>query len=466
MSDSRNLLIRGGDVVLGRTVSQQDVLIRGETIAAVGDLSGIQVDEEIDAGGLIVMPGGIDTHVHLNDVFMSTVSVHDYDTGTVAAAFGGTTTLIDFSNQIHGESLKKTLSDKNEESAGKAVVDFGVHPVITDPTPQTLDEIPWVVQEGAPTVKCYMTYREDGLLIEMPDLKKIHERLRDAGGMLMVHAEDNDLMEQNVARLVEEGKTQAFYHAVSKPPEVEDVSIRGCIDMVRELGGTLFVVHLASDVGMELIGRARAEGVDILAETCTHYLVFPDEILKRDDGIKWICSPPLRSPAVQKRLWAGIKDGRIRQVTSDDAAYSWEAKQYGLGGFDKCPNGIPGIEARVPILYSEGVAKGRISLARFVELVATNPARLFGLAPNKGSLNPGADADVVLLDPKARWTMGRETLHMKTDWAAYEGIEVTGKIEKVFSRGELIISGNECLAKKGRGRYVHRKLSESLRHAT
>ena len=207
----------------------------------------------------------------------------------------------------------------------------------------------------------------------------------------------------------------------------------------------------------------RAQGVDILAETCTHYLVFTDEMLEREDGLKWICSPPIRDQANQDRLWAALRDGRISLVSSDDAAYPWEAKLYGLNRFDLVPNGLPGIEVRLSLLYSEGVAQGRLSLPRLVEVVASTPAQLFGLAPRKGSLMPGADADIVLLDPHVKWTMDLDSLHMATDYAAYDGIEVTGKIRHVYSRGELIIDGDECLAEKGRGRYLHRTLDPTLR---
>jgi dihydropyrimidinase len=209
--------------------------------------------------------------------------------------------------------------------------------------------------------------------------------------------------------------------------------------------------------GVDMVGAARGEGLDVLAETCTHFLVFTDDMLHREDGLKWICSPPLRNQAAQDYLWEGLKDGRVIQVTSDDAAYTWEATQYGKDRFDLCPNGMPGIEPRFTILYSEGVAKGRISLPRFAEIVSTTPARVFGM-PNKGTLLPGADADIVLFDPTIKWTMGQATSHSSNDWHAYEGINVTGKIQKVFSRGELIIDGEECLAEKGRGRYLHRTL--------
>ncbi len=455
----RTTLIRRGTIVLGQNVSQQDILIQGETISDLGDLSGRQADTEIDASGLLVLPGAVDTHVHFNDVFMNTVSVHDFHKGTLAAAYGGVTSIIDFANQEPGQSLASALEKKKKEAEGEALVDWGIHPVITEATSEVIEEIPLIVLEGAPTIKCYMTYRKEGLMVEAEELKHILKAMRDAGGMLLVHAEDNEIIEENIQRLIRSGKTQPVFHAKSRPPEAEERAINRCIQLVRETYGRLFIVHLASAEGLELIGTARREGLDVIAETCTHYLLFTEKMLEREDGIKWICSPPLRNQAVQDKLWEGLRDGRISMVSSDDAAYSWEAKLYGAERFDRCPNGIPGIEPRLCLLYSEGVVKGQLTLPRFVELVSTVPAILFGLAPKKGSLNPGADADIVLLDPEASWTMNQQTLHMAADWSAYEDIEITGKIVKVLSRGELIIDGEKCLAQKGRGRYLRRRLN-------
>ncbi len=465
LAKTKTILIQGGEIVLGHTVSRQDIWIQGERIQAIGDLRGHRADQIFDAEGILVLPGAVDTHVHFNDEFMNTVSVHDYDTGTRAAAFGGVTSVVDFSNQIPGKSIIQTIEVKKEEAKGKAIVDWGVHPVITKSTANILKEIPLLIQEGAPTIKCYMTYRSQGLMVEENDMRKILETLKMAGGMLMVHAEDNDLVEQNVSRMIQEGLTKPIHHARSRPPEVEIRAIQSCIKLAKETCARIFIVHMATASGVELVGEARGEGLEIIAETCTHYLIFTDTMLEREDGIKWICSPPLRNKRIQDRLWAGLRDGRISMVTSDDAAYSWEAKLYGTDRFDKCPNGIPGIEVRLPLLYSEGVAKGRISLPRLVELISTHPALLFGLSPQKGTLAPGADADIVLFDPKAKWTMDRETLHMAADWSAYENIPITGKIVKVFSRGDLIIDGDTCLAQKGRGRYLHRKLDRSVRAA-
>ncbi|MFC1782285.1 dihydropyrimidinase [Planctomycetota bacterium] len=462
MKKPKTILIKNGTIVLGPTVSQQDVLIEGERIAAVGKIPGTKAQQQFDAADLLVLPGAVDTHVHFDDVFMGTVSVHNFETGTRAAAFGGVTSVIDFSNQIPGEPLINTLNIKKEAAEGKALVDWGVHPVITNAAEDILDEIPRLVDEGAPTIKCYMTYRKDGLLIELDDLRNISRRLRDAGGMLIVHAEDNDILESEKDKLIEAGLTSAIYHAHSRPPQAEDKAIADCIQIARQTDGRIFIVHLSSTKGIELISAARAEGIEIMAETCTHYLVFTEDILEREDGVKWICSPPLRNKQIQDRLWEALQFGAISMVTSDDAAFSWQAKLMGKDRFDLCPNGIAGIEPRLNILYSEGVAKGRLSLPRFVELIATKPANLFGLTPRKGSLAPGADADIVLFDPHAKWTMNQDTLHMATDYSNYENIEITGKITKVFSRGELIIDGDQCLGRKGRGQYLHRKLDLSF----
>jgi dihydropyrimidinase len=338
-----------------------------------------------------------------------------------------------------------------------------VHPCITDPTPATLDQIPLVVAAGAPTVKCYMTYRDDGLYIGAADLARIASRLRQAGGMLLVHAEDDEIVTQQLGELLQAGRTAPIYHTHSKPPESETRAIRQCVEIARQTGCRILIVHMSSAEGAEIVGAARAEGVEVVAETCTHYLIFTDRMLERDDAYKWICSPPIRDQANQDRLWAALHDGRISMVTSDDAAYAWQAKLYGREGFHRCPNGLAGVEPRLALLYSEGVARGRRSLPRFVELVATAPALLCGLYPKKGTLLPGADADLVLFDPTARWTMGQQTLHMATDYSSYEALQVTGKIVQVYSRGELIVDGDRCLAEKGRGRYLHRTLDRSVR---
>jgi dihydropyrimidinase len=456
----KKTLIKGGNVVLGGDVCKKDILIEGEKISAVGDLPDIPASKQYNAHGLLVLPGAVDTHVHFNDEFMNTKSVHDYETGTRAAAFGGVTTVVDFSNQIPGKPLIHTLKKKKQEAEGMAMVDWGIHPVITDAAPEILNEIPLLVEKGAPTIKCYMVYREEGLMVEEDDLKRIMEQLNRVQGMLMVHAEDNDIIEKNISSLIKQGLTEPIYHAKSRPPEAENKAIKKCIHLAAQTRAKLFIVHMSTAKGVQLVGQAQNKGIDVRAETCIHYLYFTENQLERDDGIKWICSPPLRSKSNQEKLWEGLRDKQISIVTTDDAAYSWDAKMMGAHGFDKCPNGIPGIEVRLSLLHSEGVQKGRISINRMVELISTKPAELFGMTPQKGTLSPGADADIVLFDPEKKWTMGKNSLHMAADWSAYEDIEITGKIEKVFSRGELIVDGEQLLAKKGRGKYIKRRLKQ------
>ena len=464
--NEKSILIRGGTVVVGEAVSQQDVLFKGETIEEVGDLAEAPCDEVVDASGLLVLPGAIDPHVHFNESNKGHHGVHDYLTGGRAAAFGGTTTIIDFADQIHGEPLLTVLDVKRDQAEGRAIIDWNVHPIINQVTPEVLEEIPAVVEAGLPTIKCFMTFRsltgesavnmysgKPGRIISDEDFIGLTSRLQAAGGMLMVHAEDSTIIDKNAMECVSEGRTKAIDHAHCRPPESEASAIRRIVEVAKQSGGRVYVVHLSSIDGLDEVAEARAAGLPIFAETCPHFLIFTEEKLKREDGYKWLGSP-LRDETTQAALWAGLADGRISTAATDDCAFSLESKVAGAENFDLCPEGMPGIEPRLTLLYSEGVAKGRLTLPRMVELVSTAPAQLFGLAPKKGSLTPGGDADIVLFDPSVEWTMSQDTLHMASDYTAYEGVDVTGKVAKVYSRGELIIDGEECVAEAGRGPFV------------
>jgi dihydropyrimidinase len=465
--NERSVLIQGGTVVVGDEVAEKDVLIQGETIRAVGGVPDVHFDEVIDAAGLLVLPGAIDPHVHFNETNKGQNGVHDYLTGGRAAAFGGTTTIVDFADQIHGEPLLTVLDVKKEQASGMAVIDWNVHPIINQVTPEVLEEIAEVVAAGLPTIKCFMTFRsltgesavnmysgKPGRIISDEDYLGLTTRLRDAGGMLMVHAEDSTIIDKIAMEKMALGLTKAFDHARCRPAEAEASAIRRITGVARETGGRVYIVHLSSIDGLKEVTAARADGLPVWAETCPHFLIFTDEILKRVDGYKWVGSPPLRDKATQAALWEGLGDGRISVAATDDCAFSLESKLAGAENFDLCPEGMPGIEPRLTILYSEGVAKGRITLPQLVELVSTAPARLFGMTPKKGSLTSGADADIVLFDPSVQWTMTQESLHMASDYTSYEGVEVTGKVAKVFSRGELIVDGEEFLATPGRGRFL------------
>jgi dihydropyrimidinase len=275
-----------------------------------------------------------------------------------------------------------------------------------------------------------------------------------AGGMLMVHAEDSTIIDKIAMEKIAQGRTRAIDHARCRPAEAEAGAVRRIVGVARETDCPVYIVHLSSIPGLAEVTAARAEGLPVWAETCPHFLIFTDGKLQREDGYKWLGSPPLRDEATQDALWEGLGDGRISVAATDDCAFSLASKVAGAENFELCPEGMPGIEPRLTVLYSEGVVKGRITLPQLVDLVATAPARLFGLAPRKGSLKPGADADVVLFDPSEKWTMSQESLHMASDYTSYEGVEVTGKVAKVYSRGELIVDGEDFLATPGRGRFV------------
>jgi len=453
--------------VTGETVSQRDLLIRGEVIDAIGDLPETGVDEVHEAEGLLVLPGAIDPHIHFNESNKGHQGVHDYLTGGRAAAFGGTTTVIDFGDQIHGRSLLSVLEVKKEEARGKAVIDWNLHPIVNLVTPEVLEEIPDVVAAGLPSIKCFMTFRsltgesavnmfsgKPGRIISDDDFLNLSGRLREAGGMLMVHAEDSAIIDRNALDSQEEGRTRAIDHARCRPPESEAAAIRRIVEVTGRTNGRTYIVHLSSAEGLEQVTEARSRGLPVWAETCPHFLIFTEEKLKQVDGYKWLGSPPLRDEATQADLWSGLTGGHISVVATDDCAFSLESKMAGADNFDLCPEGMPGIEPRLTLLYSEGVARRRLSLPQMVDLLSTAPAELFGLSPKKGSLTPGSDADIVLFDPAVEWTMSQATLHMASDYTAYEGVEVIGKVVKVFSRGELIVDGEEFLAEPGRGEFV------------
>ncbi len=474
MIKHNSILISGGTVVLGHSVVKSDILVKGEKIHSIGNLSDCKADVHFNANGHLVLPGAIDPHIHFNESNKGHHGVHDFFTGSRAAAFGGTTSVVDFSDQIHGEPLINVIKVKEEQAEGKALIDWSVHPIISQVSEEMLLEIPSLIKAGAPTFKCFMTYRSmsgesavnmfsgvEGRFITDEELTSLSLHLKNAGGMLMVHAEDSTIIDKNARETVKKGLTKAIHHAMCRPPLSETNAIERILKVAKKTGGRIFIVHLSSAEGVVVVGKARGDGINIYAETVPHYLIFTDDKLKQEDGYKWLGSPPIRNLDAQKMLWKGIADGRISMVATDDCAFSLESKLAGAENFEFCPEGMPGIEPRLTILFSEGVAKGRISLPRLVELCSTNPARLFGMYPQKGSLNPGADADIVLFDPSRKWTMNKKSLHMASDYCAYDGVKVTGKVVKVFSRGELIIDGENCLAEKGRGKYIHCKLDQS-----
>ena len=457
-------VIRGGTVVSGAGQAPADVLVEGTRIAALVEPGATipGVARTVDASGAYVLPGTIDPHVHFNDEFMGTVSVHDYDHGTRAAAFGGVTTVIDFVNQGPREPVTDAIARKKAEAEGAAFVDYGIHVALTDASPATLDGIAAAVAQGVTSFKCYMTYREEGLLLEDHQIFAIMRAIAAAGGVTMIHAEDNTLLEARIAGLQAEAATEPRDHLRSRPLSVEDAAVRRVIELAEETAARLYVVHISSPAAVTMIREAAARGVDAYAETCTHFIAFDERMLDGSEGPLYICNPPLRDPGSARAITDAVVRGRVDVVASDDAAYSYEAKHRHSHDFTRIPAGLPGVELRLPVLHDLVVSSGRMTMSALVGLVSEAPARIFGLS-RKGRLLPGFDADIAVFDPGERWTPAPGELHSPLSWGAYGGREIRGRVRTVLSRGQVVVDGSSWHGIPGRGEFVVRSPSRGDR---
>ncbi len=455
------LLIAGGRLTDTQGVYEADVLIEGQKIKGIGIPGAFEHDGQvIDAEGMIVLPGLIDPHVHFEkDEFMGTRVVHDFDSGTAAALHGGVTTVIDFYNQKHGESLFSCLDKTIKEAEGKARCDWSSHVTITDPTEETLADMARLIDRGIPTFKCYTTYKDDGLMIGDYDLLRVLGACARFGGMILVHTEDDALSRWELEQFVHEGRLSHADYPQARHRTIENQSIQRVTQMAEHLGSAVYVVHMSTREGVDLIAHARERGARVFGETCTHYLVLDEGYLSGKDSFKYFCNPPLRTKKDQEALWNALSEGRLNVVSTDDSAFSLNAKRLGRDRFDRVPAGLHGVETRLPLLYSQGVKKGRISLQQLVAMTSTNVAKIFGLFPQKGQIAPGSDADIVIFDPEETWVMGVDTLHMVPRWSPYEGWQIEGKVHTVLSRGEVVVDRGKLSANAGRGRRVQRHLT-------
>jgi len=455
-------LFRGADLVSAAGITPADLLVDGEKIAAVGTPGSFDttaVEEVIDCSGTFIMPGLIDPHLHFNSPFMGTTTVHDYKSGTAAAAFGGVTTIIDFSTQPKGGSLLANMAQKEEE-ARDACIDWSVSGILLDSGPQTLTELPRLVADGFPTYKCFTTYKHSGRLMDDEGMLALLEATSRHRGMLMVHCENDTIIERRVRMEIEAGHFAPVFHARARPASAEAIAIRRVIDLMREVPAPVYIVHVSAAQSVALIEEARSEGLPIHCETCTHYLALTESKLEGPQGQLYICSPPLREQKDVEGLWRAVASGSIEVVSSDDAGVPPEDNyRIGAGRFDKVPSGLSGIESRLAILYSEGVVRQRIGLPKLVELAAQNPARLFGMYPQKGTLDPGSDADILVYDPSPEWIMTAKELHMNTDFCAFDGWKIKGRVRSVLSRGSFVIRDGRFVGKPGAGKRVFRRLS-------
>ncbi len=465
------ILIRGGTVVTAEGSSQADVLIEGERVKQVGSALHAPHAAVVEAFGKLVLPGGVDPHTHFDLPMFGTVSSDDHYTGHKAAAFGGTTTVIDFVPQPDSGALRQGLQAWHAKADGKAAIDFGFHMNITRLAPETLDEIPRLVDEGVTTLKVFTAYNHR---MRLPD-GDIFQVMRVGGkhGMLtMLHAENGDVIEVLVAEALAAGNTSPEWHAHTRPAwgEVE-AALRG-IALAAQAQSPLYLVHMNVSGELDQLRFGRARGVPVMGETCLPYLFFTVDDLRREDGAKWICSPPMRTAEDNAALWGGLADGSMRVVATDHCPFFFDGtrpilyeghpvaipgKELGRGDFTKIPNGVPGVGDRMPILWTTGVVQGRITASQFVALTSTNPAKIFGLYPRKGAIEPGSDADIVIWDPERRLTYGVAHAQHRTDYNLYEGWELHGFPEKVYLRGQLIVDGERWLGRAGMGTFLHRQ---------
>lgn len=450
-------LIKNGRVITAADDYVADIFIEGETVSAIGKNLPIQADTVIDASGKLVFPGGIDPHVHLDMPFMGTFSSDTHETGTRAALFGGTTTVIDFVLQKQGHSLKEALAEWNSRAQGTAVGDYSFHMAVTDFNDDSKAEIKNMVEnEGITSFKTFMAYK-GALMINDSQMVGLMQEVKKQGGMVTVHATNGDMIDYLVARHRSEGNVSPLYHYLSQPEVTEAEASGRFSDMANYTGCPGYIVHMTCEGALNAIRNATRRNQKVFTETCIQYLVLDASLYEQDfEGAKWVMSPPLREKKDQEALWAGINQGLVQIVATDHCPFMWEQKLMGKNDFSKIPNGHPAIENRIELLFSEGVQKGKITLNKFVEVACTNPAKIFGMFPRKGTIAVGSDADIVIFDPEEKHTLSAKTHHMNVDYSGYEGWELTGKVKTVLLRGQVAIDNNKCLIDKGYGQFIKR----------
>ncbi|ANY65945.1 dihydropyrimidinase [Paenibacillus sp. BIHB 4019] len=456
-------LIRNGTIVTAVDTYQADVLIEGGIIQAIGtglEAAGAAIGAEIiDASGKYLFPGGIDPHTHLDMPFGGTVTADNFETGTIAAAFGGTTTIIDFCLTDKGKPLADSIQRWHAKSAGKSAIDYGFHLMIGEINDAVLAELPEIVHtEGITSFKVFMAYKnvfqaDDGTLY------RTMLTASELGAMVMVHAENGDVIDYLVAKALAEGHTEPIYHALTRPSMLEGEATGRAAKLAGLTGARLYVVHVTCEEAVRAIAEAREQGFDIWGETCPQYLLLDQSYLELPDfeGAKYVWSPPLREARHQDVLWNALRTGGLQTIGSDQCSFNFSGqKELGREDFSKIPNGGPVIEDRFSLLYSEGVGKGRLTLNQFVDLVSTRSAKLFGLFPRKGTIAVGSDADIVIFDPTIQRVISEAAHHMNVDYNPFEGIAVTGAPVSVLSRGEFVIRDLAFVGRAGAGQYVKR----------
>jgi dihydropyrimidinase len=452
-----DLIIRNGTVVTASDQFAADVGVRNGKIAVLASYIDEPATRELDATGCLVLPGGVDVHTHMDSLSFGMESADDWRTGTIAAACGGTTTIVDFAHQVPGQGAIETIEGWHRRAQGKAAIDYGFHCIVADPTDAVIAELTSLPDLGVTSYKVFLAYKGMSMVDDAQFIRILAEA-RDAGAMVMVHAEHGELVDHLQRKLVAAGKLAPTYHAASRPPRVEAEATARAIALAEVIGASLYIVHVSCEEALEEVMRGKARGVDVHAETCTHYLYASEADLERPnfEGAKFVFTPPPRDPRNHNVLWSALARDDLEVVSSDHSAWSFDGqKSRGRDDFTQIPNGAPGIEERLMMTW-QGVNAGRITPSRFVELTATAPARIFGLSPRKGTIAIGSDADLVVWDPAARATISQAMLHHAVDYTVYEGTEIRGMPRDVLLRGEMIVERREYVGTPGTGRFLRR----------
>jgi dihydropyrimidinase len=451
-------LIKNGRIVTAVDDYHADILIDGGTIVTIGKSIDANADKVIDAKGRLVIPGGIDPHTHMELPFGGTAASDTFETGTIAAAHGGTTTIIDFAVQSKGQSLKQAVDAWHAKADGKTSIDYGFHLICTDLPDERLPEMRSMIDEGVSSFKLFMAY-PGVFLVDDATIFKAMGMAGENGGLICMHAENGVVIDAIVKKALADGKTAPKYHALTRPTKAEAEGVHRAIALAEMAGSSVYIVHLSCDDSLQEVTRARDMGINAYAETCPQYLFLDYSVYEQPgfEGAKYVMTPPIREKWNQEKLWRGLKFNDLQVVSTDHCPFCMkEQKELGKNDFSKIPNGGPGVEHRMSLVYNGGVAEGRISLNRFVEITSTAAAKIFGLFPRKGTIAVGSDADIVIFDPDEEMTISAKTHHMNVDYSCYEGWRVKGVTKTVLSRGELVIEEGRYVGKPGKGQFLKR----------
>ncbi len=468
-------LITNGTIITASETFQADILIEGEQIVAIGHDLHAPNAERIDATGKLLLPGGVDPHTHFDLPMFGTVSSDDHYTGHKAAAFGGTTTAIDFINQDY-DDLRQCVDAWHKKADDKAAIDFSFHMNMVRFNDKIAKQYPVLLEEGITTLKVFTAY--NGVLrIDDGGIFNVLRAASENGMLTLLHAENGDVIESLVADALAAGHTSTEWHALTRPAWGAGDAILRVAGMAQAADAPLYIVHMNTAIGADMLKYSREHGIKVMGETCPQYLFFTIDNMRQTDGAKWVCSPPMRTKADNERLWEALEWGEMQTIGTDHCPFFYDGtkpivyegreiaipgKELGVDDFTKTPNGLPAVGDRLPVMWTEGVVKGRMTANQFVALNCTNPAKIFGMYPKKGALLPGSDADIVIWDPERKVKYGVAHSHHRTDYNLFEGWDLVGFPEKVFLRGELIVDGDEWLGRRGGGQFIKRKEGEIL----